>query len=195
MRLPFIVTIYDKVMQWSKHPKANRYLALVGFIDASLFPISPLFMLLPMSFAEPTRAFYLALIVIVASFLGGIVGYALGYFAFEAIISPFIQMMGYTEYYQMMLHWFQEWGFWAILFGCFTPFIPYKIFTIGAGILQLELGWFLLASAIGRMLRFLAIATVICWGGPKFEPLLRKLLVKVSNYQTAGSKMKCDNTK
>ncbi len=183
MRLQFLVSWYDKVLCWSKHPKATRYLALVSFIDASLFPISPLLMVLPMSVAKPKCAFQFASIAIIASFFGGMIGYALGLFAFEAIVNPFIHMMGYHEYYQLAAQWFQEWGFLAILFGCVTPFIPYKIFTIGAGAMQLHFGWFLLASLTGRTIRFLLIAALIRWGGPKVEPLFRKTLLKITNYQ------------
>ena len=183
MHFRFIISWYDKVLGWSKDPKAPWYLGFVSFIDASLFPISPLFMILPMSFAKPERAFYFASIAIVTSILGGFLGYALGFFAYEALIGPFIKMMGYTNYYQMAMQWFQTWGFWAILFGCLSPMIPYKIFTIGAGVMQLNFGWFLLASIFGRILRFYIIASLICWGGPKIEPLLRRTLVKISNYQ------------
>lgn len=185
MQLPFLVNLYDKVLAWSKHPKAVWYMGFVSFIDASLFPVSPLFMLLPMSFAEPKLAFRYANITIITSILGGMVGYALGLFAYEAFINPFIAMMGYTRYYEMALLWFQNWGFWAILFGCLSPMIPYKIFTIGAGVMKLNFGWFLLASMVGRIMRFWIIASLIRWGGPRFEPILRKTLLKISNYQTS----------
>ena len=181
MQFKFLATGYERVLRWAKHPQAVWYLAFLSFIDSSLFPVSPLFMLIPMSFAQPNRAFNLASIVVVTSFIGGIVGYGLGFFAFDICIKPFIDFMGYADYYQMMMQWFQEWGFWAILFGCFAPFIPYKIFTIGAGIMQLNLGWFLLASAFGRTLRFLVIAAIIRWGGPKCEPLFRNFLIRISH--------------
>ncbi len=181
MRIPFLIHWYEKVLKWSTHPKAPYYLGLVSFVDASLFPISPLFMILPMSFAAPHRAFFFASIAIFASFFGGIVGYTLGYFAFEAIVGPFIEFMGYENSYLMAMEWFDEWGFWAILVGCVTPVIPYKIFTIGSGVMQLNFGWFLVASLLGRSIRFLLIATIIRCGGPKFEPFLRRVLVKIGD--------------
>jgi len=184
MHFRFLIAWYDKVLAWSKHPRAPWYLGLISFVDASVFPISPLFMLLPMSFANPRRSFHFALIAIISSFIGGMVGYALGFFAFEVFINPFINWMGYVGYYQMALQWFQTWGFWAILIGCLSPIIPYKIFTISAGVMQLDFGWFLVASIIGRSLRFLLIAAFICWGGPKVAPLLRKTLVKITDYQS-----------
>lgn len=176
----FVMKLYDKVLMWSRHPKATRYLGFVSFVDASVFPISPLFMLIPMSYAEPHRAFSFARITTFMSILGGIVGYALGYFASETLVTPFIQWMGYTESYNLAIQWFQVWGFWAILLACFSPVIPYKIFTIGAGVLQFHFGTFLIASIVGRTLRFSIIAALIWWGGPKVEPWLRRMLVKFS---------------
>lgn len=176
----FLLRLYDKVMQWSQHPKATRYLAFVSFIDASIFPISPTFMALPMSFATPQKSFYFAAIAIISSFFGGILGYYLGYFCFEAFLSYFIEWMGYSSYYVQVVDWFNIWGFWAVFVGCFTPIIPYKIFTISAGVLQLHLGLFLLASLAGRSVRFLMIATLIYWGGARVEPFLRKALCKLS---------------
>ncbi len=167
--------LYNKVLQWSKHPHAPRYLAFVSFVDSSVFPISPVFMLIPMSFALPERAFWFASLTTISSILGGIVGYALGWAAFESLMLPFLNGMGYMDLYQSALQWFQQWGFWAILLACFSP-IPYKIFTIGAGVLQLPLGWFLLASSLGRFLRFFLIAGIIRWGGPRMEALVRRAI-------------------
>jgi membrane protein YqaA with SNARE-associated domain len=166
--------LYEKVMRWSKHPNAVYYLGFLSFIDSSLFPISPNFMLIPMSFAKPNRAFFYALITTAGSILGGVSGYLLGFFAFKAIVFPFLEFMGYMPAYQAALQAFNQWGYWAIFVGCFSPFIPYKIFTIGAGVMQLNLPWFLLASTLGRALRFFIICSVIYWGGPKVEPMLRR---------------------
>ena len=173
-----LLQLYDKVLRWSQHPKAPYYLGFLSFIDSSLFPISPLFMLIPMSFAAPKRAFLYATITTVSSILGGAFGYFLGFLAFEAIVHPFLIWMGYMQGYQAAIQAFQQWGYWAIFLGCFSPFIPYKIFTIGAGVMQLNLGWFLLASTLGRALRFFIIAGIICWGGPKMEPILRRTLTR-----------------
>ena len=183
MHFRFLVSWYDRILIWSKLPEAPRYLGLVSFIDASLFPISPLFMLLPMSFAAPHRAFYFAFITIVTSLIGGMVGYGLGLFAFDFLVDPLIHWMGYTHAYEKAMQWFEVWGFWAIIIGCISPFIPYKIFTIGAGVLQLHFGWFVVASLIGRTVRFVLIAALIRWGGARFEPIFRRTLIKITNYQ------------
>ena len=165
---------YQKVLAWSRHPKAVHYLAFVSFVDSSLFPVSPAFMFIPMAFAKPTRAFWYAGVCTLSSVLGGILGYFLGFFAFETLIEPFIAWMGYTVWYQKALEWFQEWGFWAIFVAGFSP-IPYKIFTIGAGVLQLNFPGFLLASCLGRTVRFFLMAAAIRWGGPTIEALFRRM--------------------
>jgi len=178
MQQPFLLKWYEKALTWSRHPKAAWYLGILSFIDASLFPVSPIVMILPMSFAAPKRAFYFASIAIVGSFLGGMVGYCIGFFAYELMVEPFIQWMGYTAYYQIAMQWFNKWGCWAIFIGCFMPLAPYKIFTIGAGALQLDFFSFLLSSILGRSGRFFLIAVIIRLGGPKVEPVLRRMLAR-----------------
>jgi membrane protein YqaA with SNARE-associated domain len=172
--------LYNKVLAWSLHPKAAYYLGFLSFIDASVFPISPNFMIIPMSYSKPQRAFSFAAIATVGSVFGGIMGYGLGLFAFDTLMSPFIRFMGYQPLYQGTMEWFQNYGFWAILLAGFSPFIPYKIFTIGAGVLQLNLFWFLIASGLGRALRFYGMCFLIQWSGPKIEPYVRKMLTKAS---------------
>lgn len=167
--------MYEKVLQWSRHPKAARYLGILSFIDSSIFPVSPMFMFIPMSFAAPHRTFWFATLATIGSILGGIIGYALGYFAFDVLMQPFFEWMGYLSIYDSAVQWFQRFGFWAVLFGCFSP-IPYKVFTIGAGALQLHFGLFILASALGRFLRFFVIGALIWWWGPKVEPFLNRML-------------------
>ncbi len=83
--------------------------------------------------------------------------------------------MGYTDVYLSALEWFQDWGFWAIVLAALSP-VPYKIFTIGAGVLQLNFPGFLLASFLGRALRFFLIAAAIYWGGPKMEVLFKRFV-------------------
>lgn len=166
--------LYEMVMRWCGHPNAIYYLGFLSFIDASLFPISPNFMLIPMCFAKPKRAFFYAFVTILGSVLGGISGYLLGFFAFKTIVYPFLEFMGYLPGYNAALLSFNQWGYWAIFVGCFSPFIPYKIFTIGAGVMQLNLPMFILASTLGRALRFCIIAGIIFWGGPKMEPFIRR---------------------
>ncbi len=146
-------SIYDKMIQWSGHKKAPYYLAGVSFIESSVFPIPPDVMLIPMVISRPMKAWEYAFITTLFSILGGLLGYAIGYFAFEWIAEPFITMMGYEASYNKVVKWFAEYGIWIIIAGGFTP-IPYKIFTIAAGMTEMFLFPFLIGSCIGRALRF-----------------------------------------
>lgn len=162
--------LYNRVMIWSRHPKAPWYLAGLSFAESSFFPIPPDVMLAPMTLARPSRWWRLAALTTVASVLGGLLGYALGSMAFETL-EPWIRDAGYWQGYVKARTWFHEWGFWAVFVAGFSP-IPYKVFTIAAGSLSMVLLPFIVASAIGRGLRFFLVAALMAWGGERLENLL-----------------------
>jgi len=164
--------IYQKIIQWAGHRHAIYYLATMSFIEASVFPIPPDVMLVPMILAKPRAAWFYALVTTVASVLGGLFGYLIGAFAFD-LIHPFIVSFGYEPMYQQIGGWFDEWGFWIIFLAGFTP-IPYKLFTIAAGVTQLNLLPFIFGSIIGRGARFFLVAFLVWWGGERMETLLKK---------------------
>lgn len=164
--------LYDKVMLWSRHPHAERYLVALSFAESSFFPIPPDVMLAPMTLATPQRGWRLAFATTIASVLGGIAGYAIGWFAFDAI-EPFIERAGHAESYQQAVDAFATWGFLAVLIAGFSP-IPYKVFTIAAGALQLFLPIFIVASFIGRGSRFFLVAGLLRWGGVRMEQQLKR---------------------
>jgi len=163
--------LYDKVIQWSKHRHAERYLLLLSFAESSFFPIPPDVMLAPMVLAEQKKAWRLAFLTTIASVLGGMLGYAIGFFAFD-MIQPWLAETHYWSKYQLAEQWFSDWGFWAIFIAGFSP-IPYKVFTIAAGALSMFFLPFVLASFVGRGLRFFLVAGLLAWGGEKFEARLR----------------------
>ena len=108
-----------------------------------------------------------------ASVLGGLVGYLIGHFAFQ-LIEPLVGPGG--QYHEAFSHaeaWFERWGVWAIFVAGFSP-IPYKIFTISAGVLSMALLPFVLASAVGRGARFFLVAGLMAWGGEPMERRLRQ---------------------
>nr|WP_247741691.1 VTT domain-containing protein [Endozoicomonas sp. G2_1] len=126
-----------------------------------------------MVLAKPDRAWYLATLTTVASVIGGVVGFALGYYMFEPWIQPLITEFGYQARFDKAMAWFSEWGVWVVFLAGFSP-IPYKLFTVSAGFLQMAFLPFLLASAIGRGMRFFLVAGLIHWGGAAMEEKLRK---------------------
>ena len=164
--------LYDRVMRWSHHRHAPGYLAGLSFAESSFFPIPPDVMLAPMTLANPSRAWYLATLTTIASVLGGVLGYFIGLFAFE-MIEPLLQDAGYYPKYLQAKEWFDNWGFWAIFLAGFSP-IPYKVFTITAGVISMALLPFVLASMIGRGARFFLVAALMAWGGKSMEEKLRK---------------------
>jgi len=164
--------LYARVMRWSAHPRAPWYLGGLSFAESTFFPVPPDVMLAPMTLARPDHWFRLALITTVASVLGGIVGWLMGYFAVE-LVMPMIEQAGYSDAYERAQAWFLEWGFWAVLLAGFSP-IPYKIFTIAAGVLSLNLPLFILASCLGRGGRFFLVARLVSWGGPSVEARVKQ---------------------
>ncbi len=165
-------TLYEKTLVWSKHRHAPKYLSAMSFAESSFFPIPPDVMLMPMSLATPQKAFYFAWLTTLFSVLGGVLGYAIGYWAMD-ILMPMIESMGYAEKIQRGEQFFAEYGVWIILMAGFSP-VPYKLFTITAGASSMALLPFILASIIGRGARFFLVAGIMKWGGAKMEEGIRK---------------------
>ncbi len=164
--------LYGRVMQWSRHPRAPWYLGGLSFAESSFFPIPPDVMLAPMCLARPRRAWRFALLTTLTSVAGGLFGYAIGYYAFE-LIQPWLAGSRYWEAYQAAVDWFQRWGFWAVFVAGFSP-IPYKAFTIAAGVMTMALLPFILASLVGRGARFYLVAGLMRLGGARMEAMLRR---------------------
>jgi membrane protein YqaA with SNARE-associated domain len=163
-------TLYEKAMHWARHPKAPWFLGSLSFAESSFFPVPPDVMLAPMSLAKPDKALYYALLTTVTSVLGGILGYFIGIFAFD-LIEPILHNYGYYDRYEVAKNWFESWGVWAIFIAGFSP-IPYKVFTIASGVVGMAFLPFVIASFIGRGLRFFMVAGLMAWGG---EPMEKKL--------------------
>jgi len=170
-------TLYDKVLGWSRHRHAPYYLGGLGFAESSFFPIPPDVMLAPMALARPQKAWHYALLTTIASVLGGMLGYLIGVFAFD-VVEPWIREAGYWEAYQRAGEWFAVWGFWAIFLAGFSP-IPYKVFTISAGVIGMAFVPFVIASAIGRGARFYLVAGLMRWGGERMERTLRLYIDRI----------------
>jgi len=165
--------IYDWTLKWAEHKFAPYMLALLTFAESVFFPIPPDVLLAPMVLAKPKKAWRLASLTTLSSIIGGSVGYLLGYLMFEPWIQPLITEFGYQQRFDTAMNWFSEWGVWVVFIAGFSP-IPYKLFTVSAGFLQMAFLPFLLASAIGRGLRFFLVAGLIQWGGSAMEKSLRK---------------------
>ena len=167
--------LYRSVIQASASPRAPLALSLLSFLESFILPFPPPdVMLAPMSLAQPRKAPRFALITLLGSLAGGVVGYLIGVFGYE-LAQPLIVEWGYMPAFEKAMSWFGEWGFWAVLAAGFSP-IPYKIFTITAGVLQLAFLPFMLASLIGRGARFFLVALLLARFGPALEARLMRYI-------------------
>ena len=169
--------LYDYTISLSRHPQAERYLFALSFAESSFFPVPPDAMLVPMTLAKPKCGWRYAFITTIASVIGGLFGYLIGLLALDAI-EPFLVRFGYWDSYLEATNWFLEWGFMAVFIAGFSP-IPYKVFTIAAGALNMLLPVFVLASLIGRGSRFFLVAGVLLWGGESMEKKIRNHIEKI----------------
>ena len=154
--------LYDSVVRLSRHRHAPKYLAIVSFAESSFFPVPPDVMLAPMVLGNRKRAWRLAGLTTLASVAGGILGYYLGGFG-EWLVTIYGTQATLAQAQQ----WFADYGLWIILVAGFTP-VPYKIFTISAGMMGMSLVTFVVASIIGRGARFFLVAGFIYFAGTFF---------------------------
>lgn len=165
-------TLYDKTMAWSKHKFAAAWLSGVSFIEAIFFPIPPDLMLIPMSISQPAHATRYAIYTTIASVLGGMIGYGIGYFAFDWV-QHLIANWGMQNQFDTAVSWFETWGVAVIFLAGFSP-IPYKIFTIAAGVMHMAFFPFVISASISRFARFIIVAKLSAWGGEKYADKIRR---------------------
>ena len=171
--------LYDRTMSLASHRHALRVLALVSFAESSIFPIPPDAMLIPMVLAHRERAWTMAAVCTIASVLGGILGYVIGYFLFEAVGRPILDFYGYQEEFQRFADAYNRWGLWIILIKGLTP-IPYKLVTIASGVAQFDPVVFILASIATRGARFFLVAALLRRYGPPIRIFVEKNLTAVA---------------
>lgn len=169
--------LYDRVLAWSRHRHAERYLGALSFAESSFFPIPVDVMLAPMTLADRARWLRYATIATVFSVLGGLGGYAIGWGMFEAV-EPWLRDSHYWDAYLTARQWFDDYGVWVVFVAGFSP-IPYKVFTIAAGVAALSLPGFFVGSLIGRAARFFLVAGLVRAGGQRFEDTLAKHVERI----------------
>jgi membrane protein YqaA with SNARE-associated domain len=171
--------IYDWAIDLSGKRHAVWALALVSFVESSVFPIPPDLLLIPMVLAARDKAFYYAFVCTVASVLGGFLGYAIGYLLFDTIGRQIFEMYGLWEAYVGMKAGFDKWGAWLIIVKGATP-IPYKLLTIASGLAQFDLAQFTVASIISRAFRFFLVAALLWQFGEPIRLFIEKRLTLVT---------------
>lgn len=167
--------LYDWTMAQADHPRALWVLAIVSFIESSVFPIPPDVLMIPMILARPSRAWVIAGVALVTSVLGGLLGYAIGAFAYEQLGQPVLAAMGKADAMAEFNTRFNDFGFWSVLIAGMTPF-PYKVITIMSGWTGLPLATFIVSSIVARGLRFFIVAALLWkYGAPIRDFIERRL--------------------
>lgn len=170
--------LYDWIMRLAESPKALWALFLVAFAESSFFPIPPDPMLVPMVLANRRRAFTFAAVCTVASVLGGILGYYIGY-ALEGLGASILSFYGHPDAMGEFQKMFAEWGLWIILIKGLTP-IPYKFVTIASGMAAFDLKIFIIASIVTRGARFFLVAALLYIFGEPIRTFIEKRLTLVT---------------
>lgn len=167
--------LYDWVLSLANHPNALWALAVVAFLESSVFPIPPDIMMIPMILARPSRAWLIAGVALTASVLGGLLGYAIGALAFDTLGAPILAALGKADAMAEFSTRFNDMGFWAVLVAGVTPF-PYKVITIMSGWTAMPLATFVVTSILARALRFFIVAALLWkFGAPIRDFIERRL--------------------
>jgi membrane protein YqaA with SNARE-associated domain len=165
--------LYFWTIHWAATKHAVPALFLIALMESSFFPIPPDVLLIAMCFARPKKGWGYAFWCSVASVLGGVLGWVIGWGFYETVGVRIIEAFHYQEHFQTVEKLYQENAFAAILLAAFTP-IPYKVFTIAAGVFHIPIPILVAASVIGRSGRFFLVAGFIYFFGPRVKPFLEK---------------------
>ncbi len=170
-----IKALYDWTMRLADHPRAIWALAFISFIESSVFPIPPDILMIPLILAAPHRAWLIAGVAMISSVLGGVLGYAIGAFAFETIGQPILEALGKGDAVSEFNTRFNDFGFWAVLGAGITPF-PYKVITIMSGWTGMPIATFVATSVLARGLRFFIVAALLWKFGAPIRTFIEKRL-------------------
>ena len=165
--------LYDWTLSWAEHPAGGYALFFIALLESSVFPIPPDVLLIALCVGSVTKAYRFALICTAGSLVGGVLGYGIGVFGFELIGEPIVRFYHGEAVMEQIKLWYDEYGFLGNLLAAVTP-IPYKVFTIASGAFRFSFSEFLLASAIGRSLRFFAVATALYFFGAQIRSAIEK---------------------
>jgi membrane protein YqaA with SNARE-associated domain len=167
--------LYDWVLHWAETPYAVPVLAILAFTESSFFPIPPDVLLIALTLSMPSNGLWYATVCSVASVLGGIAGYAIGWGFWEIVKGFFFSYVFSEALFNQVGAYYADNAFLYIFTAAFTP-IPYKVFTVAAGVWhdRVSLGTLVLASAIGRPLRFFLVAGLIQVFGDPIKQFIDK---------------------
>ncbi|MBE7381958.1 MAG: DedA family protein [Leptolyngbya sp. SIO1E4] len=160
---------YANLSSWSQKPYGEHLLFWFALAESCVIPIPADPLLLALCTGAPRRSLRFAFVCGAGSVLGGMLGYAIGHYAFDSIGSTLLQAYDPNlETFQRIEGIYDQWGFWGVLMAAVTP-IPYKIFTLASGVFDFNLGQFVLASVIGRNARFFFVGGLMAFGGDRLR--------------------------
>ncbi len=173
--------LYLWVLSWAETRYGTPALFVLSFAESSFFPVPPDVLQIALSVGKPKRSFFYAAVSAVGSVLGGVLGWYIGFALWESLSGFFFEYIpGVTaENFEKVRVRYDDHAFFAIFGAAFTP-IPFKVFTIASGVFEVALGTLILASALGRSLRFMLVAAAIFFFGPAVKDLLDKYFAFVT---------------
>jgi membrane protein YqaA with SNARE-associated domain len=177
--------LYDRLIALAAGPNAIWALLAISFAESSFFPIPPDVLLIPMMLARPRAAWRLAALCMAASVVGGMVGYAIGYYVFDAIGRPLLEFYHAMGRYDALKAGFDRWGVWIIIIKGMTP-IPYKLVTIASGVAHFDFAAFVGASIVSRSLRFFLLAVILWRFGSAARDFIERRLTLVTTLFAVG---------
>ena len=169
----FLKRTYNWTLEKAQHKNAKWYLSLISFAESSFFPIPPDILLIPMALASKANALFYAFICTLFSVLGGILGYAIGYFFYNSVGIYIVDFYHLENSFNIFESYYKEFGILIVLGAGITPF-PYKFITIASGVFGLNIFLFIIVSIIGRGLRFYLIAILLYFFGEKIKLIIDK---------------------
>ena len=169
----FLKILYNWTLVKANHKNAKWYLFLVSFAESSFFPIPPDLLLIPMALASKTKAIFYAFICTIASVLGGLLGYAIGFFFYNSLGFYIVEFYHLQNSFNIFENYYKEFGILIVLGAGITPF-PYKFITIASGVFGLNIFLFIIVSIMGRGFRFYLIAILLYFFGDKIKLIIDK---------------------
>ncbi len=168
-----IKRLYDWVLHWAETPYAIPALVAISFAESSFFPVPPDVLLIPLCLGMRKRSMQFALYCTLASVIGGLFGYMLGWGFYETVGTRIVRLYHAEALFKQLCTQFNAYSFWAVFIPALTP-IPYKIFTISSGVTGISIGTFVIASVLGRGLRFFGVAILLWFFGKPIKTFIDK---------------------
>jgi membrane protein YqaA with SNARE-associated domain len=171
----YLKQLYDWCIKSAETKRAKYYLYAIAFAESSFFPLPPDLLFIPMMLAKPKNAFNMAFWLTITSVVGGILGYAIGYYLYNSLGAWIIDTYHMHAAFEKFQTDFTKYGFWIIALKGLTP-IPYKIVTIASGLARFDFVTFITASIIARGFRFYLLAALLYFFGQKARHYIEKYL-------------------